>query len=233
MVHAHTQTRQAHRDGSAPLRLDPGRILGLAGAMAANVAALMLLMAPVSAPLPMAEMGEAIPIAFITPEVKKPLPPPPERIELKVRPPSARTPAPQPLVQPPPDIARVFDDAGPMDEPAPEIVTTATTTPTGPIGPAIPTGPAEASALEYLSAPPPPYPAEAVRQQIEGVVTLRVLVDVDGTPLEVEIKRSSGNRRLDEAARRQILRKWRFKPAIRDGVAIQVYGVVPVEFSLQ
>ena len=226
MAHTHTYPRQTG------IQLDPGRILGLAGAMAANAAALMLLMAPVSAPLPIPETGEVIMIDFITPEEKKLPPKPPEPIELKVRPPSTQTPARQPIVQPQPDIPLVFNDPGPMDQPAPDIVAT-TTTPTGPVGPAIPTGPAEASALEYLAAPPPPYPPEAVRQQIEGVVTLRVLVDVDGTPLEVEIKRSSGNRRLDEAARRQILRKWRFKPAVRDGVAIQVYGVVPVEFSLQ
>ncbi len=229
MVHAHTHSRHADAgDG----RLDPGRILGLAGAMAANVAALMLLMAPVSAPLPMPEADSITDVFIIEPERKKVTPPPPDPIEMKVQPPTARTPTPRQVVQPTPDIPLVFNDPGPMDEPAPEIVAT-TTLPVGPVGPAIPTGPAEASSLEYLTAPPPPYPPDAVRQQIEGVVTLRVLVDVDGTPLEVEIKRSSGNRRLDEAARRQIMRKWRFKPAIRDGVAIQVYGVVPVEFSLQ
>lgn len=229
MVHAHTHSRHAD---TGDVRLDPGRILGLAGAMAANVAALMLLMAPVSAPLPMPEADSITDVFIIEPERKKVTPPPPDPIEMKVQPPTARTPTPRQVVQPTPDIPLVFNDPGPMDERAPEIVAT-TTLPVGPVGPAIPTGPAEASSLEYLTAPPPPYPPDAVRQQIEGVVTLRVLVDVDGTPLEVEIKRSSGNRRLDEAARRQIMRKWRFKPAIRDGVAIQVYGVVPVEFSLQ
>ena len=68
---------------------------------------------------------------------------------------------------------------------------------------------------------------------IEGTVLLKVLVDVDGKPLSVEIERSSGNRRLDDAARRQVLRKWMFRPAIRDGQAIQVFGMVPVSFSLQ
>jgi periplasmic protein TonB len=63
-------------------------------------------------------------------------------------------------------------------------------------------------------------------------VVLKVLVDVDGKPLSVEIERSSGNRKLDDTARRQVLRKWMFRPAIRDGVAVQVYGLVPVNFTL-
>ena len=66
----------------------------------------------------------------------------------------------------------------------------------------------------------------------EGTVVLKVLVDVDGKPLSVEIERSSGHRKLDDAARRQVLRKWMFRPAIRDGQALQVYGIVPVSFSL-
>jgi protein TonB len=66
----------------------------------------------------------------------------------------------------------------------------------------------------------------------QGTVLLRVLVDVDGMPLDVEIKRSSGFARLDNAARQQVLKKWKFRPAIRDGQAIQVYGIVPVTFRL-
>ena len=93
--------------------------------------------------------------------------------------------------------------------------------------------PLPSTRLEYASAPAPTYPREALLNGIQGTVVLKVLVDVDGKPLSVEIERSSGNRRLDDAARRQVLRKWMFRPAVRDGRAIQVYGMVPVNFSLQ
>ena len=100
------------------------------------------------------------------------------------------------------------------------------------IDPPPPTGPLTTESLQYALAPPPSYPREALMAGAEGTVVLKVLVDVDGTPLEVEIQRSSGNRRLDDAAKRQVLRKWKFRPAIRDGRAIQVYGLVPVNFTL-
>ncbi|PSD11028.1 energy transducer TonB, partial [Stenotrophomonas maltophilia] len=48
----------------------------------------------------------------------------------------------------------------------------------------------------------------------------------------VSIERSSGSRSLDQAARQQVLRHWRFEPAQRDGVAVPAIGMVPVQFSL-
>ena len=66
----------------------------------------------------------------------------------------------------------------------------------------------------------------------QGTVTLRVLVDVDGSPLEVRVERSSGNRSLDNAARNQVLRQWKFQPATDNGRAVQAYGLVPVDFRL-
>ena len=92
-------------------------------------------------------------------------------------------------------------------------------------------GPAPAQ-LEYAMAPPPPYPREQLRNGDEGVVMLQVLVDVDGRPLEVEIVDGSGHRDLDQAARRHVLSHWRFKPAMRDGQAVQAIGLVPIEFAL-
>ena len=62
---------------------------------------------------------------------------------------------------------------------------------------------------------------------------LRVLVDVDGTPVSVTVESSSGNRNLDKAALQHVLKTWRFKPAMQDGQAVQAYGLVPIAFSLQ
>ena len=100
-----------------------------------------------------------------------------------------------------------------------------------PIAP--PSGPISASHLAYARAPAPAYPRAAVLDRAEGTVVLRVLVDVDGSPLEVAVETSSGNRELDRAARTQVLKHWKFQPAMQDGRAVQAYGRVPVNFSLR
>ena len=61
---------------------------------------------------------------------------------------------------------------------------------------------------------------------------LQVRVGVDGSPVDVAVARSSGVRALDQAARLQVLKHWRFQPAMRDGQAVEALGLVPVAFSL-
>ena len=39
-------------------------------------------------------------------------------------------------------------------------------------------------------------------------------------------------RHLITEARQQVLRHWRFEPALRDGAAVPAIGLVPVQFSL-
>lgn len=46
----------------------------------------------------------------------------------------------------------------------------------------------------------PVYPDLARRAGIEGVVAVKMLIDIDGTVIEVEIIKSSGNTLLDQAA---------------------------------
>ncbi|MDR1350944.1 MAG: energy transducer TonB [Zoogloeaceae bacterium] len=52
---------------------------------------------------------------------------------------------------------------------------------------------------DYLRNPKPIYPAMSRRMREEGKVMLHVHVQPDGNPQEIEIKRSSGSTRLDEA----------------------------------
>lgn len=94
------------------------------------------------------------------------------------------------------------------------------------------TGPVTGMSLEYASAPAPSYPRDALRAGITGTVLLEVLVDVDGSPLKVTIHRSSGNRELDRAAQLQVQKHWRFRPASRNGAAVQAIGIVPIDFKL-
>ena len=99
-------------------------------------------------------------------------------------------------------------------------------------GPAL-GGPLPSATLEYVRATSPRYPINELRNGVQGTVLLRVLVDVDGTPVSVTVESSSGNRNLDKAALQHVLKTWRFKPAMQDGQAVQAYGLVPIAFSLQ
>jgi periplasmic protein TonB len=206
--------------------VQPVRVLGMAGAIALNVAAFMLLLVPVSAPMQVVEDKDPD-VIFVEEKIKPPTPPP---VEVPVvKPTTVRSTTPVPLTPPTPQPIQNQDvivpdgtEYAPPTNPIPDVVATLPTNP----------DPLPSTRLEYASAPAPAYPREELLDGKEGTVVLRVLVDVDGKPLSVEIERSSGHRKLDEAARRQVLRKWMFRPAIRDGQAVQVYGIVPVSFSL-
>lgn len=227
MILAQSRTH-ARNDGLAQAiaAIQPSRVLGMAGAIALNIAALMLLLVPVAAPIQVTESEGPV----YTVPLDPPKPPPPPPIE-EVQHPKPQTAAPQPelrpqpVTQPPPPV--LTDVATEMSLPPPTNIGTEVAKIDVP-----PVGPLASERLQYADAPAPSYPREALMAGAEGTVLLKVLVDVDGTPLSVEIEHSSGNRRLDDAARRQVLRKWKFRPAIRDGQAIQVYGMVPVSFSL-
>ena len=86
--------------------------------------------------------------------------------------------------------------------------------------------------IAYETATPPAYPIQALRAGVQGTVLLKVLVDAGGKPVQVAIKRSSGSRTLDDAARQHVLAAWRFHPAMRDGHAIEAWALVPVQFNL-
>lgn len=83
-----------------------------------------------------------------------------------------------------------------------------------------------------IHAPPPRYPRESRRVREQGTVLLGVLLGADGNVVDITIARSSGHRRLDEAALSAV-RKWRWRPTIRQGVAVQVRGSVEIPFMLQ
>lgn len=81
------------------------------------------------------------------------------------------------------------------------------------------------------SSPPPKYPGDAARARQVGTVILRVTVEADGSTSDVVVEQSAGARSLDRAAQ-QALRRWRFQPAYRNGVAIRSEVRVPVKFAL-
>ena len=192
--------------------------------IALHVAALVLLLMPMSPPQSPRALDAIVQPFWIRPEVTPIVPPPPPQ-DPRIRPRTDTPPHPIRIEQP----AIVVDDSqiqAPPPDPTPD---TATITET--IAP--PPGPIAAVQLQYASAPPPPYPRDAQRRRLEGTVLLEVLVDVDGTPLDVRVQTSSGHRVLDEAAREHVLKRWRFQPAMHDGRAMQAVGIVPLKFTLQ
>lgn len=65
----------------------------------------------------------------------------------------------------------------------------------------------------------------------EGKAMLRVLVNDKGRAERIEIQKSSGSPRLDEAARQAVQRAL-FKPYMEDGKPVAVFAVIPISFQL-
>jgi protein TonB len=77
----------------------------------------------------------------------------------------------------------------------------------------------------------PAYPPAMIRAQEEGKVMLRVRIGVDGRVLSVE-RLTAASDAFWDATERQALRKWRFRPATRDGVPVESERVMTVHFRL-
>jgi protein TonB len=84
---------------------------------------------------------------------------------------------------------------------------------------------------QLLSMTPPVYPPRCLRLGLEGVVKIRVLVGENGVPQEVTLSKSSGESSMDDAALKAV-REWLFKPAMRNGMPVRAWVVVPIEFKL-
>ncbi|MFT3898322.1 MAG: TonB family protein [Thermomonas sp.] len=202
---------------------DIRRIAAYAGAIALNLTLLMLVSLPMQEGPPLAPVRPPEVITQVVDIIK----PKPEVVPIvprvPVHPDTITVPVRTQLQTPPADVPVLVDNGSeayvpPADPPI-------DTTPVG-------TGPVTGMSLEYASAPAPSYPRDALRNGVTGTVLLEVLVDVDGSPLKVTIHRSSGNRELDRAAQQQVQKHWRFRPASRNGAAVQAIGIVPIDFKL-
>jgi protein TonB len=78
----------------------------------------------------------------------------------------------------------------------------------------------------------PEYPAAARREEEEGTVLLRFLVEVDGKVVKSQIEKSSGFPRLDEAAR-SALSRCQFKPGTLDGKPEQSWASMRFTWRLE
>jgi periplasmic protein TonB len=85
--------------------------------------------------------------------------------------------------------------------------------------------------MRYAASQQPPYPAAQQREEVEGSVTVRVRIGTDGRVLAVE-QVSATNAAFFASTRDWALRKWRFKPATRDGVAVESWRTMSVRFNI-
>jgi TonB family protein len=78
--------------------------------------------------------------------------------------------------------------------------------------------------------PEPEYSDEARQAKYQGTVMLWVVVGTDGRPREIRVQRSLGMG-LDEKAVAAV-RRWKFKPSMKDGVPVAVQVNIEVVFQL-
>ena len=153
-------------------------------------------------------------------------PPPPSAPQLVAPPPIVQTPAPVPTVQATPEPV-------PVSVSAPTMAVTP-----GPVAP-IAAPPAPPSIVQggdlsaqMVAGKPPRYPIESRRKREQGTVLLTLTLGLDGAVETVAVSQSSGFARLDAAAR-DAVKSWRWKPMIRDGQPVRVRGVVEIPFILR
>ena len=78
----------------------------------------------------------------------------------------------------------------------------------------------------------PEYPSASLRAQEEGPVVLQFLIGTDGSAIDGKVERSSGYRRLDEAARRA-LALCKFKPGTEEGKAVQSWARIEYQWKIE
>lgn len=110
-----------------------------------------------------------------------------------------------------------------VDEPAPAAIT-AETSPAPPV--------TETANMTVSRRVDPVYPAGSRRDGEQGNGMFRVLVDEKGRPTEVQVLKSTGFPRLDEAAMTAI-RRWAFKPAVQNSQPVKSWTRVAVAFKLE
>src|SRR5262245_28492069 len=84
--------------------------------------------------------------------------------------------------------------------------------------------------VAYIEPPQPKYPPESRRSGEEGLVVLRVLINEIGSVARIDIERSSGHTRLDDAACAAVKRA-RFRPYVENGVPRMALATIPIEFN--
>jgi TonB family protein len=103
--------------------------------------------------------------------------------------------------------------------------------PPPPPPPAPPPPPSGVQNPAYQSRQVPIYPGFDAIYGIEGSTTLLILVGASGQPKDIKVQQTSGYRDMDMAALNAAIH-WRFTPELKNGVPVDGYVRVPVNFSV-
>ena len=162
---------------------------------------------------------EAVLLEETKPDIPPPPPPPPPK-NLPPPPPAYVPPVEVAVAAPTPvnAIAAVSNTPQPVAPPSPMPVSS---------GPVV-----TAAVISASSCEKPEYPSASKRLEEEGTVTLKFLVGADGKVIESAVEKSSGFRRLDEAARAG-LSKCQFKPGTVDGKPQQTWASMKYTWRLE
>ena len=176
---------------------------------------------------------EAVLLEETKPDIPPPPPPPPPK-NLPPPPPAYVPPVEVAVSAPPPvnAIAAVSNTPQPVAPPSPLPVQM--NAPPAPPAQAAPPAPpvVTAAVINASGCEKPDYPNASKRLEEEGTVQLKFLVGVDGKVLESAVEKSSGFRRLDEAARAG-LSKCQFKPGTVDGKPQQSWASMKYTWRLE
>jgi len=81
-----------------------------------------------------------------------------------------------------------------------------------------------------VKTPPPEYPTALKREGISGVVAVRVIIDETGAVAECSVSKSS-NPEFNQPAL-EAVKKWKFKPAQKDGAPVKAKLLIPIQFQI-
>jgi protein TonB len=173
---------------------------------------------------------EAVLLEETPPDIPPPPPPPPPPPQNLPPPPPAYVPPVEVQVSTPPPVNAIAAvSSKPQAEAPPSPLPVAST----PAQVALPSTPVRTAAvISAASCEKPDYPSASRRLEEEGTVTLKFLVGADGKVKESAVDKSSGFRRLDEAAR-QGLAKCLFKPGTENGQPVEGWAGIKYTWKLE
>ncbi|MFP3506171.1 energy transducer TonB [Burkholderia sp. SIMBA_062] len=240
------QASQSAPAGVLPVvpRMNPRVITVAVGVLAAHAIMLAAAWLHRNAPPPKSVEAQSITAQLITPapiaqqvaaeSIPQPAPPKPTpRVKPKVEPKpvqKAAKPAPQPVAQ------------SPAPSPTPAPAADPTPAPAAPAAAAPAATPGPARETMQVSAPKnvptlqcnfvkPDYPSMSRRRGESGTAYIRFVVGVTGKIESIDLEKSSGYPRLDDAAR-DAMRSTTCRPYIENGQAIRAARTQPYNFGL-
>jgi protein TonB len=154
------------------------------------------------------------------PQPEKPPPPPPKL----ATPPPPFIPPPEVNIQVPIQQAPAITAVAPTPPPAP--------VPFTPTPPVVREPVRTPPVVQAASCDKPEYPPAARRANEVGTVLLNFLIDTNGKVIDSKVERSSGSRRLDDAAR-SALELCKFRPATVDGNPTRAWARIEYVWRLE